>query len=134
MNIEILQPEGESKIPWPIYQLQKRSLRRVRPPHQLRLGQHSRATGQELRSPKYPLGQTQALRRHGDPITSPRFRHVDDEGRDGGETPDTATTDGEDDHTYKEQSKYPAAAHAASVDDTADGEPHDPDSAVGRHD
>ena len=54
---------------------------------------------------------------------------MDNDGRDEEGTPDNTTTDDEDDHTDKETSrcKCLAAAHAASVDDTADGEPHDPD-------
>ena len=49
-----------------------------------------------------PERQTQALRRHGDPIPSPRFRHVDDDGRDEKETRDNPTRDDEDDHTDKD--------------------------------
>ena len=45
------------------------------------------------------------------------------DGSDEEETPDNATTDEEDDHTDKERKtgEGPAAAHAASVDDTPDG-------------
>ena len=62
--------------------------------------------------------ETQDLRRHSDHSTPLRPSHVDDDGRDEEETPDNATTDDEDDQCL-------AAAHAASVDDTAD---HKPDS------
>ena len=56
---------------------------------------------------------------------------MDDEGRNEEEAPDNATTDDEDYHTDKEREKKgkdPAAARAASVDGTADFQPHDPDS------
>ena len=41
---------------------------------------------------------SQRYRRHSDPITLLRFRHVDDDGRDEEETPDNTATDDEDDH------------------------------------
>ena len=58
---------------------------------------------QELSSPKE--GQTQTLRSHTDPITLPRIRHVDDDGRNEEEAPDNATTDDEDDDTNTETSR-----------------------------
>ena len=48
-------------------------------------------------------GQTQTLRRHSDPITPLRLRHVDDDGRNEEAAPDNATTDDEDYHTHKEK-------------------------------
>ena len=49
--------------------------------------------------------QTQTLRRHSDPITPLRLRHVDDDGsnEEEEETPDNATTDDEDDHADTEK-------------------------------
>ena len=53
---------------------------------------------------------------------------MDDDGKEE-EAPDNATTDDEDDQTLQENThvKGHAAAHAASVDDTADHQLHDPD-------
>ena len=51
------------------------------------------------------------------------------DGRNEEEAPDNATTDDEDDHTCTETTcKCHAAAHPASVDDTADAEPDDSNS------
>ena len=47
-------------------------------------------------------GQTQTLRRHSDPITLPRIRDVNDDGRNQEEAPDNSTTGDEDDPTDKE--------------------------------
>ena len=63
--------------------------------------------------------QTQTLRRHSDPITPLRLRHVDDDGRHEEVAPDNATTDDEDYHTQRKTGQGHAAAHAASVDDAA---------------
>ena len=57
---------------------------------------------------------TRTLRRHSDPIASLRIMNLDDDGRNEEESPDNAN-------------KSQALAHAASVDDTADVEPHNPD-------
>ena len=51
-------------------------------------------------------GQTQTLRRHSEPVTPPRIRNVDDDGRYEEEAPDNSTTDDEDDHMDKETGRY----------------------------
>ena len=54
---------------------------------------------------------------------------MDDDGRNEEKAPDNATTDDEDDQCRQRKTgKGHAAAHVASVDDTADVETHDPDS------
>ena len=81
--------------------------------------------------------QTQTLRRHSDPVTPLRIRNVDDNGRYEEEALDISTMDDEDDQQTTRQAGTRDAAEqaaSASVDVTADVEPHDPHSEQGgRH-
>ena len=97
--------------------------------HRIRVGNiHEPQAGVDVT--KVPTErQIQIFRRHSDTITLLRCRNVDNDGRNEAEAPDNATTDDEDGSCrQRETGKGCAAAHATSVDDTADVEPHDLDS------
>ena len=76
---------------------------------------------------KYPLRDTLKLFDVNlAPITPPRIKNVDDDGRTEEDAPDNATTDDEDDRTDKKNNRLiHAAAYATSADNTTDVEHHD---------
>ena len=83
MNIEILP-------------LQKGRTSRVRPPHQMRVGNVNEPQAGGDVTKALTERQTATLQRHSGTITPLRLRHVDDDGRNEEEAPDNATTDDED--------------------------------------
>ena len=88
----------ENQILRTAHLLQSCSRSRVRPPHQMRVGNIHEPQA-EINVNQIPTErQIQALRRHGDTIAPLRFRHVDDDGTDEQGTPANATTDDEDYH------------------------------------
>ena len=128
-GVDILPPNGKIKHFGQLITSQKRRTSRVGTPHQMRVGNIDEPqTAVDVT--KVPTErQTQPLRRHIDSITPLHIRNVDDDGTNE-EAPDIATTDDEDDRAdnARETGQSCAAAQAASVDDTADVDPHDPDS------
>ena len=103
MNIEIVPPEGKIKFLGQLITF--KNAVQVELEHRIQCAWATfRSHWQEFDVTKVPAGiQIQTLRRHSDPVTSPRFRKVDDDGRDEVETPDNTTTDDEDDHTDTEK-------------------------------
>ena len=99
MNIEIFPPEGKAKY-FGRFITFKNAVQ-VEFEHSIKC-----SWGTFIDVTKVPTErQTQTLRRHSDPITTLRLKHVYDDGRNEEEAPDNATTDDEDDHTDKQKTR-----------------------------